>query len=240
MPLQRSEVVDAALTLLDDIGLDALSTRRLATELGVRPGALYWHVKNKQDLLDALAEKILGELSPPADGGDWRETVRAMAVNLREVLLAHRDAARLVAGSAWLGPNRLGFADGLMGVLRGTGAPIAAVAYGCDTVLSYVTGFALQEQGESDTPTGEDSVRRKPARGESAGQEPAPSEPASPAGVATVASGPASQAPDFGPFPHLGAWVAEWNSGVRQDTFTAGLEILIGGLDRYLTARTGH
>lgn len=208
MPLQRSEVVDAALKLLDDIGLDALSTRRLATELGVRPGALYWHVKNKQDLLDALAEKILGELSPPASPdstADWREAVREMAVNMRQVLLAHRDAARLVAGSAWLGPNRLGFADGLMGVLSRSGAPVPPVAFGSDTVVSYVTGFVLQEQSES--------------------------------GTETDAAAPA---PDIGPFPHLSAWLAQWSPGVRQDTFTAGLEILLAGLDRYLTEQAGR
>ncbi|MFD7864744.1 TetR/AcrR family transcriptional regulator C-terminal domain-containing protein [Streptomyces sp. NPDC057682] len=201
--------MDTALELLDEIGLDALSTRRLATALGVRPGALYWHVKNKQDLLDALAEKILGELAPvpPADAATWPDAVRRMAVDMRRVLLAHRDAARLVAGSAWLGPHRLGFADGLMRVLSVTGAPVAAVAHGCDTVVSYVTGFVLQEQSETGTTEDAESA-----------QEP-------------------GEAPDFSGFPHLGAWAAEWNPGVRQEAFAAGLEILVTGLDRYLSHR---
>lgn len=81
MPLQRSEVVDMALKLLDDIGLDALSTRRLAGELDVRPGALYWHVASKQDLLDALTEKILDGLPelPTAPGTSWRDEARGLA-----------------------------------------------------------------------------------------------------------------------------------------------------------------
>lgn len=206
MPLQRSEVVGMALKLLDDIGLDALSTRRLAAELDVRPGALYWHVASKQDLLDAIAEKILEDLPqrdvPPA--ADWREEVRNIAAGLRGALLAHRDAARLLAGSVSAGPLRLGLADRLMGVLTATGAPLSAAAYGGDTVMSYVTGFVLQEQSRSldALHVDEESLQ-------------------------TLF--------DAERFPYLAVWARSWSPENGRLSFTAGLEIMLGGLETYLT-----
>ncbi|MFD8484074.1 TetR/AcrR family transcriptional regulator C-terminal domain-containing protein [Kitasatospora sp. NPDC059673] len=206
MPLQRTDVVDAAMRLLDDIGLDALSTRRLATELGVRPGALYWHVSSKQDLLDALAERILGEVpaevGPP--GAHWAEQTGALARAMREAMLAHRDGARLLAGASALGPNRLGFADRLMEVLSRSGAPLAATAAAGDTVMSYVTGFVLQEQ--SSPPPGVD------------GGDPRAVPPSF----------------DAGRFPYLAAWLAQWSPDTSRQTFAAGLDILVEGLTVYL------
>jgi len=75
MKLQRETVVAAALKLLDEVGMDGLSTRRLAQELGVQQPSLYWHFKNKRELLDALAEAMLGEHQPVdrAACADWRE-----------------------------------------------------------------------------------------------------------------------------------------------------------------------
>lgn len=207
MPLQRSEVVAAAMRILDAKGLDVLTTRKLAAELGVRPGALYWHVASKQDLLDALAEKILEEVEtpPPADGESWQDAVGALVRRLRGTLLSHRDAARLLAGAGGLGLNRLRIADHLMGLLRQTGAPVAATAHGSDTLLSYVTGFVLQEQSEPDYPD-TDSIEDEP------------------------------EVLDAERFPNLATWAQNWSPDDRQLSFTAGLDVLVGGLDRYLTA----
>lgn len=206
MPLQRSEVVAAAMRILDSTGLDVLTTRKLASELNVRPGALYWHVSSKQDLLDALAEKILEEVEtrPLAPRESWQDGVRELVQRLRDTLLAHRDSARLLAGAGGLGLNRLRIADHLMGLLGLTGAPVAATAHGSDTLLSYVTGFVLQEQSEPDyaTPDAED-------------------------GGADVLNAER--------FPHLAAWAQSWSPDDRRLSFAAGLEVLVGGLDRYLT-----
>jgi TetR/AcrR family tetracycline transcriptional repressor len=209
LPLQRSHVVDVALKLLDDIGLDALSTRRLAAECDVRPGALYWHVASKQDLLDAITEKILEGLPqrPVPPGATWREEVRELATGLRDALLAHRDGARLLAGSVSPGPQRLGLADRLMGVLASTGAPLAAAAYGADTVLSYVTGFVLQEQSASLDTSGADAEARQ---------------------AVLDAEFDAER------FPHLAVWARSWSPDSRGLSFAAGLGILLDGLESHL------
>lgn len=208
MPLQRSEVVTAAMRILDGAGLDALTTRKLASELNVRPGALYWHVSSKQDLLDSLTEKILEEVKTPplAPGESWEDGVRELVHRLRDTLVAHRDSARLLAGAGGLGPNRLRIADHLMGLLRLTGAPVAATAYGSDTLLSYVTGFVLQEQSEPDH-------------------------------SAPDAADGGLEVLDEKLFPHLAAWAQGWSPDDRGLSFAAGLEVLVGGLDRYLAVQ---
>ena len=89
-------IVDAALSLLDEIGLPDLSMRRVAGALGVQPSALYWHVENKQTLLAALADRIVGEAA-----GDV--SVPGTARALRAALLAHRDGAEVVVSTAALG-----------------------------------------------------------------------------------------------------------------------------------------
>ena len=88
-------IVDAALELLDAFGLPDLSMRRLATHLGVQPSALYWHVENKQSLLAAVADRIVGEA---ASATGVRETARA----LRDALLSRRDGAEVVVSTAAL------------------------------------------------------------------------------------------------------------------------------------------
>src|SRR5262252_3721695 len=95
--LTREQVVRAALDLLDEVGLGGLSMRGLADRLGVRAASLYWHLRDKEQLLDLLSEAILGEVPEPA-GGPWRPALEGLAQSYRRVLLAHRDAARVVAG----------------------------------------------------------------------------------------------------------------------------------------------
>ncbi|HHU38609.1 MAG TPA: TetR family transcriptional regulator, partial [Propionibacterium sp.] len=95
MALSATQVLEAARTILDADGLEGLSMRRVAAALDVQPGALYHHVPDKQTLLAGVADGILDEVDEPI--GLWRDAVEAWAVSLREVLLAHRDSAELVA-----------------------------------------------------------------------------------------------------------------------------------------------
>lgn len=106
MALSRASIVDAALGILDRYGLGDLSMRRLADALGVQPGALYYHIANKQQLLAAVADELLGSL------GD-APTLAAWAAQYRKVLLGHRDAAELVASSR---ATKLGVVDPTAGV----------------------------------------------------------------------------------------------------------------------------
>jgi len=98
-PLDQEQVVRAALTLLDEVGLDDLTMRRLAERLGVKAAALYRHVRNKDELLSLLGDEISGEIPLPAPTGKWQDRLTEMAWNVRRGLLAHRVAASTRAAS---------------------------------------------------------------------------------------------------------------------------------------------
>ena len=105
-PLDRSNVVQAALQLLNETGLEGLTTRRLADALGVQGPALYWHFRNKQELIDNMALAMLAEASEPVvKTEDWAEWLLKRARRLREVMLSYRDGARLFAGYRPAGPH---------------------------------------------------------------------------------------------------------------------------------------
>src|SRR5215470_13599585 len=95
-PLDRAQVVRAALALLDEVGLDQLTMRRLAERLGVKAASLYRHVRNKEELLVLLGDEISGEIPLVRPSGSWQDQLKEMARNVRKGLLAHRDAARLL------------------------------------------------------------------------------------------------------------------------------------------------
>ncbi len=99
MQLRRGDVLDGAMAILDEFGLADLTMRRLATSLGVQPGALYWHFPNKQTLLGAVVDKILEDLDAPVDADTWQEAYSELAHRLRSALLAHRDGAELVSAT---------------------------------------------------------------------------------------------------------------------------------------------
>ncbi|WKE59157.1 TetR family transcriptional regulator [Corynebacterium tuberculostearicum] len=88
MQLNRESIIDAATALLDAYGLGDVTMRRVASSLGVAPGALYWHIANKQALIAALAEDIIS----PVSG----ESLEELSLNLRDLLLARRDGAEVV------------------------------------------------------------------------------------------------------------------------------------------------
>ncbi len=104
--LSRSAVVDRALALADGEGVDALTIRRLATELGVTPMALYWHFRSKEELIAGLAERIWGEIRTDVDrSSPWFDQLRMMLESLIDVLRAHSSASSLLLTSEKLGPS---------------------------------------------------------------------------------------------------------------------------------------
>ena len=102
MRLDRASIVQAALSLLDEVGIDGLSTRRLAARLGIQGPSLYWHFKNKRELLDQMAESMLDQAIPPADpaapGFVWLDWLAAGARGIRRVGLSRRDGGLILAG----------------------------------------------------------------------------------------------------------------------------------------------
>ncbi|MEU1788120.1 TetR/AcrR family transcriptional regulator [Streptomyces sparsogenes] len=147
--LSQARTIQTALDLLDESGLDALTMRRLADALGVQAGALYRYFATKQDLLTAMAERMVGgvaDAAGPTGDGDWSERAARLARALRTALLAHRDGARVFAGTHSTGPNTLGFADSFVGVLREAGFGDGEAARALYSVANFTVGHTLEEQ----------------------------------------------------------------------------------------------
>lgn len=147
MHLHKADVVEAATTLLDSYGIADLTMRRLARELGVSPGALYWHFPNKQALLGAVADRILQGCRRPAPAG-WRERVAEIGALLRDALLSHTDGAELVSASFAAGQSAA-MADivaWLADAATEAGVAAGQAELAARTVVYYVLGFTADEQ----------------------------------------------------------------------------------------------
>ncbi|NUR90569.1 MAG: TetR family transcriptional regulator [Nonomuraea sp.] len=147
MGQRRAEVLRAAIELLDEVGLDALTMRLLAGRLGVRASALYRHYPSKQALLDAMVDHLVGpadEAPPP--GTPWEQLLRGAASGMREVMLAHRDGARLISGFHHPGKAAVAVFEHLIGALVAAGVPVEAAGVAVDTVLAYANGYTIEEQ----------------------------------------------------------------------------------------------
>ncbi|MEU8631860.1 TetR/AcrR family transcriptional regulator C-terminal domain-containing protein [Amycolatopsis sp. NPDC048633] len=147
MGQRRTEVLQAAIELLDEAGLDALTMRLLASRLGVRASALYRHYPSKQALLDAMVAHLV---KPDGDGfpadAPWDELLRGAASGMREVMLAHRDGARLISGFHDPGDDAIAVFEHLVTTLAGAGVPAGMATVAVDTVLAYANGFTIEEQ----------------------------------------------------------------------------------------------
>jgi TetR/AcrR family tetracycline transcriptional repressor len=150
---RRAEVLQAAIDLLDEAGLDGLTMRLLASRLGVRAGALYRHYPSKQALLDAMVEHLVSpaQVAPVRDG-PWPEQLRGAAGGLRDIMLAHRDGARLMSGFHDPGSEAVAAFRRLIAALTAAGIPADLAAVAVDTVMAYVNGFTIEEQARDTGP----------------------------------------------------------------------------------------
>ncbi|HEY9263861.1 MAG TPA: TetR/AcrR family transcriptional regulator C-terminal domain-containing protein [Mycobacterium sp.] len=146
MQLHKRDVVEAATSLLDDYGISDLSMRRLARELDVTPGALYWHFANKQQLLGAVADRILQPVGTAA--GDWRARIADLCERLRGALLSHTDGAELVSASFAAGQSHAMSAvlAQLTAAATDAGVAPANAELAARTVVYYVLGSTADEQ----------------------------------------------------------------------------------------------
>ncbi|MEP7159771.1 MAG: TetR/AcrR family transcriptional regulator C-terminal domain-containing protein [Dermatophilaceae bacterium] len=149
MPLRRQDVVQQALELLDDVGFPDLTMRRLASALGVQPGALYWHVENKQSLLAAVAEAILAQVGPVPPHAPWPERLRAWADQLRQALCRYRDGAEVVASVLATRTASVDPAAQAAEILRGAGMPRAQARIAGVNLLHFVLGHSVDVQGHA-------------------------------------------------------------------------------------------
>jgi len=209
-------VVTAALRLLDEAGLDGLTLRRLAQELGVQAPALYWHFKNKQELLDYVAEAIGDEVrlaARPDPDQPW-DTWLTEGMRLhRRALLSHRDGARVVAGNR---PTEkvLPVVEDLLRRLCAEGF---TAGYAMASVLAlgaYVGGFVLEEQAEQRR-YGEPGVRERDEE--------------------------RFGAVDWSAYPTMYAAFGEMNGPPGSDrAFDYGLQLVIDGMWAHLARTTGR
>ncbi|GIG61958.1 putative transcriptional regulator, TetR family protein [Longispora fulva] len=163
MQLNRSDVLNGAIALLDRDGLDGLTMRKLAGELKVQPGALYWHVRHKQALLDAIAERLLDGVADIDESAPGVDRLAELAGRLRRALLSHRNGARVVAGTYVRQPNTLRFGDVAVRAAVAAGIPVEHAGLVHFALQDYVLGHTIEEQSRDElTAAGEWTERQSP------------------------------------------------------------------------------
>ncbi|GAA2372570.1 TetR/AcrR family transcriptional regulator C-terminal domain-containing protein [Dactylosporangium salmoneum] len=205
--LNRAKVLQAAIELADEGGFDALTMRRLATQLGVVPMALYKHVSDKDELLDGMVDLVFAEVEMP-DGGDWRAALHTRCSSMRRALLRHPWAVgRMETGTP--GPENLRHHNAVMRCLRRDARfPFRMAVHAYNVLDAYVYGFALQEKTlAGDIPA--EAARRRTAVAE---RQPA----------------------EIDDYPYLGEVVMELaRTGFNfADEFEFGLGLILDGLGR--------
>ena len=148
MQLHRSDVVAKAAEILDNYGIADLTMRRLARELSVSPGALYWHFADKQELLGAVADRLLASTATVPVSGPWPDRIVALCSALRDALLSATDGAELVSASFSAGRSaEMGrIADALADACAESGLTADDAELAARTVVYYVLGFTADEQ----------------------------------------------------------------------------------------------
>jgi AcrR family transcriptional regulator len=144
-PLSSALVLQAAVALADEAGLEAFSMRGLAQELGVVPMALYKHVANKEELLDGMVDIVFSEIELPSENFDWASAMRRRAISTREALKRHSWAIGMME-SRHPGPANLRNHNAVMGCLRGAGFAFEMAIHAYSLQDAYIYGFALQDR----------------------------------------------------------------------------------------------
>jgi AcrR family transcriptional regulator len=144
-PLDREQVVRAAVALLDEEGLDGISMRALASRLGVKAASLYRHVRDKEELLTLMADELSAEIPYEVGARGWREAMKELARRYRRALQQHRDAARLMAATPPSGPRRLKHVEVVLQVLLDAGLGERDAARAAYHANNFITEFAADE-----------------------------------------------------------------------------------------------
>jgi AcrR family transcriptional regulator len=214
-PLTREAIVDAALRVVDKEGADGLNMRRVAEELGTGPASLYWHVANKDELINLLVDRVVGEIElpePDPDPARWQERFREGMRRARRVFQRHPGVAGLTLGRIPVGPNLVRLAESMLALLRGAGVPDHVAAYAPDLLGLYLGASAYEEALGFPSPTGEDLP---------------------PEEIVAMIRGYFESMP-ADRFPNVHATLDELVSGGPDERFELGLEIITRGLASYI------
>ncbi len=146
-PLTRDRVLRGALAVADSAGLVGLTMRSLATELGVKPMAVYHHVANKDEILDGIVDLVFDEIDLPSIEGNWRSELGRRGRSARSVLRRHPWVTPLMESRLNPGPATLRHHDAVIGTLRAAGFSITLTAHAYALLDGHLYGNALQEAG---------------------------------------------------------------------------------------------
>lgn len=205
--LTRERVLEAAIALADAEGIAALTMRRLADEVDVKAMALYNHVDNKDDLLDAMIERAAESIVLPDDDADWRTHARQRAISAHVELLRHPWLAPLWASRIALGPARMSYMDSALRSLRRAGFTGELLDRSYHAVENHIIGHALQSVG---FPLDSADMRQ--------------------IGQAFLRAFPVEDYPDLA--DHIRHHLAKAEEGRESDEFEFGLDLILDGLER--------
>jgi AcrR family transcriptional regulator len=207
-PLSRERVLRAAIAVVDQVGLESLTMRRLGQHLGVEAMSLYKHVAGKDEILDGIVDIVMGEIDLPTADADWKTAMRRRAISARNVLASHPWAIGMMESRAVMGPASLRYVDAVIGSLRAGGFSVEMAAHAFLLIDSYIYGFVVQEQNMQ-FGTSEDTAERTEAM---------------------LHTFPTDQ------FPHLAEMATEHLRRPGQNyanAFEFGLDLILDGLDKY-------
>jgi len=156
MPLDRAAILSHAFAILNEMGLEGLTLRRLAARLGVQAPAIYWHFKNKQALLDEMATQVFREALNEAPIFDaeqtWTDWAKSYCVGLRRILLRYREGAKMFSGTYLTDATLYAPMDASLRKLTSAGFTLHQSVVGMGVLYSYVVGFVIEEQAVQPAP----------------------------------------------------------------------------------------
>ncbi|MCX4545531.1 TetR/AcrR family transcriptional regulator C-terminal domain-containing protein [Streptomyces sp. NBC_01565] len=235
-PLSRDRVLRAAVELADGIGIEALSMRKLAQELGVVPMALYKHVANKEELLDGMVEVVVGGIDRELPGSGWKSGVRGRILSARAALLRHAWAAQVIRSRTSPTPAVLAYLDSVIGTFRAGGFSLDLTHHVMHALGSRVLGFTEELFDAPQSPAPQSPAPQSPAP---QSPDPRTPEPVSPAPQPPAQ--PQDQAAMAARYPHvteLAEAVAHDRRSVvgrgcdDQFEFEFALDLLLDGFER--------
>jgi AcrR family transcriptional regulator len=157
-PLSRERILAAALELVDEQGIDALSMRKLGQSLGYEAMSLYNHVANKDDLLAGILDLVLAEMKPPHPAGGF-PAIRSGALSAHEALKRHPWAASMLMSPSGIRPARINYMEALLASLRGAGLSADTTYHAYHALDAHIIGFSLWASTHGKMPEGIDDVR---------------------------------------------------------------------------------
>jgi AcrR family transcriptional regulator len=218
IPLDQDQIVQAALRIVKVEGIDGVSMRRLAAEFETGPSSLYAHFASKDELLQLMFDEVCGLVEPPElDPPRWKEQVLDLARSGHQALLDHYDLARAALATIPSGPNAMRISDAMLGMMLAGGVPSRIAAWAMDRIFLYITADAYEMSiwRTSVVAAGSDKEEYVEQLQEDI--------------LAYFETLPE------GHYPNLRKHASDMVGGGTDERFELGLELLVNGLDKFVT-----